>query len=381
MAKEYGKKFVLISRGDSTLRGHYPLETEVLREELEKETGKSVDGEIICPFFPEGGRFTMGNVHYVKEGTMLVPAGMTEFAKDKSFGYHASDLTEYVEEKTKGSYKKESCICITLEELREGRTDDILKKLMSAKDFAKIIVNATTYEELAVFCKVYAEAVKAGKCYLARTAAAFPKVLGGISDQPLLGKKEILRSIDKETEEEKNGGIVLIGSHVKKTTQQLESLMESKTYLSFIEFDVNTCLVPGGLAKEAERVRTIAEEAIKNKKTAVVYTSRKLFVPDTEDTDRILKASVEISEAVTSVVGNLEVRPAFIIAKGGITSSDVGTKALRVKKALVMGQVQKGIPVWLTGAESKFPGMPYIIFPGNVGDVGTLRQIVEELSK
>lgn len=380
VARECGKEFVLISRGDSTLRGHYPLETETLRTELEKETGEPVDGEIICPFFPEGGRFTIGNVHYVKEGSVLVPAGMTEFAQDKSFGYRSSDLTEYVEEKTKGSYKKESCICITLDELQKGQTGEIFKKLMSAENFAKIIVNATSYEELSVFCKAYVEAVEAGKCYLARTAAAFPKVLGGISDQPFLGKNDILAGTDGTAAEEKNGGIVLIGSHVKKTTQQLQSLMESKADLSFIEFDVNTCLVPEGLAKEAKRVRLMAQEAIRGKKTAVVYTSRKLFVPDTEDADRILKASVAISEAVTSVVGHLDVRPAFIIAKGGITSSDVGTKALLVKKALVMGQVQKGVPVWLTGAESKFPGMPYIIFPGNVGDVGTLRQIVEELT-
>ena len=72
-------------------------------------------------------------------------------------------------------------------------------------------------------------------------------------------------------------------------------------------------------------------------------------------------------------------KPKFIIAKGGITSSDVGTKALRVKKARVMGQVKKGIPVWMTGEESKFPNMPYVIFPGNVGEVTTLREAVEIL--
>ncbi len=155
--------------------------------------------------------------------------------------------------------------------------------------------------------------------------------------------------------------------------------MQSGAALEFMEFDVNTALAPEGLEKEAKRVTAMAENAIKRGKTAVVYTSRKLLVPDTEDADRVLKASVAISDAVTSVIGNLTVRPAFIIAKGGITSSDVGTKALRVKKALVMGQIQKGIPVWLTGEESKFPGMPYIIFPGNVGDEETLRKIVEEL--
>ena len=92
-----------------------------------------------------------------------------------------------------------------------------------------------------------------------------------------------------------------------------------------------------------------------------------------------LQISVKISNAVTSIIGKLQVKPKFIIAKGGITSSDVGTKALRVKKARVMGQVKKGIPVWMTGEESKFPGMPYIIFPGNVGEVSTLKEIVEEL--
>lgn len=371
-AREKGLEFQLISRGDSTLRGHYPLETETLRQELEECSGIPMDGEIICPFFPEGGRFTMGNVHYVKEGAMLVPAGMTEFAKDKTFGYQSSDLTEYVEEKTGGAYKRESCICITLEELQGRDMDSIYKKLLSAKDFQKIIVNASSYEELKVFCAVYIDAVKAGKRFLARTAAAFPKVFGGVSDRPLLGRSELRK-------EEKNGGIVLVGSHVKKTTRQLECLREWKAGLEYMEFDVNTQAVPGGLQKEAERITGWADSVIKSGKTAVVYTSRVVLEQAAADKEKILETSVNISDAVTSVIGRLQEKPAFIIAKGGITSSDVGTKALCVKRARVMGQVQKGIPVWMTGEESKFPGMPYIIFPGNVGDEKTLRDIVEEL--
>ena len=113
--------------------------------------------------------------------------------------------------------------------------------------------------------------------------------------------------------------------------------------------------------------------------TAVIYTSRQLLAPENMTPEEKLQISVKISNAVTSIIGKLSVKPKFIIAKGGITSSDVGTKALRVKKARVMGQVKKGIPVWMTGEESKFPGMPYIIFPGNVGEVSTLKEIVEEL--
>ena len=107
VAKETGKEYIFISRSDSTLRGHYPLETELLKADYEKNTGKVIDGEILCPFFKEGGRFTIENVHYVKYGDELVPANETEFAKDKTFGYTAATMPEYVEEKTKGAYKKE----------------------------------------------------------------------------------------------------------------------------------------------------------------------------------------------------------------------------------------------------------------------------------
>ena len=372
VAGELGQDFMIISRGDSTLRGHYPLETQLLADGLMKNEGASIDGEVICPFFPEGGRYTMGNIHYVKEQDNLVPAGMTEFAKDKTFGYKSSDLTEYVEEKTEGKYHKEDCITISLDELNALDVQGIKDKLMSAQNMAKIIVNAVSYADLKVFCAALVLAMKAGKHYMARTAAAFTKVMGRISDQPLLGRAQL----EGDT---KNGGIVLIGSHVKKTTDQLNCLKKLDGQADFMEFQVNTVFEENGLEKEVERTVKAAEEKILSGRTVVIYTSRQLLAPENMTPEEKLQISVKISNAVTSIIGKFSVKPKFIIAKGGITSSDVGTKALRVKKARVMGQVKKGIPVWMTGEESKFPGMPYIIFPGNVGEVSTLKEIVEEL--
>ena len=372
VARELGQDFMIISRGDSTLRGHYPLETQLLADGLTKNEGVVIDGEIICPFFPEGGRYTMDNIHYVKEQENLVPAGMTEFAKDKTFGYKSSDLTEYVEEKTEGKYHKEDCITISLDELNALDVQGIKDKLMSAQNMAKIIVNAVSYADLKVFCAALVLAMKAGKHYMARTAAAFTKVMGRISDQPLLGRAQL----EGDT---KNGGIVLIGSHVKKTTDQLNCLKELDGQADFMEFQVNAVFEENGLEKEVERTVKAAEEKILSGRTVVIYTSRQLLAPENMTPEEKLHISVKISNAVTSIIGKLSVKPKFIIAKGGITSSDVGTKALRVKKARVMGQVKKGIPVWMTGEESKFPGMPYIIFPGNVGEVSTLKEIVEEL--
>lgn len=143
---------------------------------------------------------------------------------------------------------------------------------------------------------------------------------------------------------------------------------------------MNTCFRKGGLAEETRRVIREAEEAMNRGKTAVVYTSRTLLAPEGINGEEKLKLSVEISDAVTGVIAGLNRKPSFLIAKGGITSSDVGTKALKVRKALAAGQVQPGIPVWKTGPESRFPGLAYIIFPGNVGETDTLKKIVELLA-
>ena len=372
-AKKTGSDFIVISRGDSTLRGHYPLETQTIRDVLESETGKTYDGEIIFPFFQEGGRYTIGNIHYVKDGDQLIPAGQTEFAKDKSFSYHASDLAQWCEEKTQGAYRAEDVVCISLEDLRNLEYDKITKQLKSVTDFQKVIVNAIDYCDVEVFCTAFVRAVLSGKEFLFRSAAAVTKVLGGVSDKPLLTKEELVEPGNE------NGGIVLVGSHVNKTTLQMEELRHCKYPIEFIEFNQHLVMVEGALMQEVERVVALAEEKIKAGQTVAVYTRRDRFDLPTDDADEQLRVSVAISDAVTSIVGKLTVRPNFIIAKGGITSSDVGTKALHVKRATVMGQIQPGIPVWMTGAESKFPNMPYIIFPGNVGETDTLRKAVELL--
>lgn len=213
VSKETGKEYIFISRSDSTLRGHYPLETVVLREAYEKNTGKKIDGEILCPFFKEGGRFTIDDVHYVKYGDELVPAAETEFAKDKTFGYTASNMKEYVEEKTEGAYKKENVTSISLEDIHNTNYDKIEKQLMEVNDFNKIIVNAIDYVDVKVFCVALYRAMAKGKTFMFRTAAAIVKVMGGVTDQPLLTRDQM---VVKEIE---NGGVIVVGSHTEKTTQ------------------------------------------------------------------------------------------------------------------------------------------------------------------
>ena len=372
VAKETGREYIFISRSDSTLRGHFPLETKLLGEAYEKNTGKKIDGEVLCPFFKEGGRFTIDNVHYVKYGDELVPANETEFAKDRTFGYTAATMPGYIEEKTGGEFKAESVTCISLEDIHNMDYDKIQAQLMAVKDFNKVVVNAVDYADVKVFCVALYRAMRAGKVFMFRTAAAIVKVMGGVTDQPLLTRKDMV------TAETENGGIIVVGSHTDKTTKQLECLKTLKD-VEFIELDATLVRDEAAFAAEVDRCLALENRCISEGRTVCCYTTRALITADTGNKEDELRLSVRISDAVQSLVGRLSVTPSFVIAKGGITSSDVGTKALQVTRANVLGQIRPGIPVWQTGENSRFPGIPYVIFPGNVGDVETLKEAVEIL--
>lgn len=370
-AKELHVEFAIVSRSDSTLRGHFPLETTVLKETLEAGGQPKIDGEILFPFFKEGGRYTADDIHYVNYDDELVPAGDTEFAKDKTFGYTSSNLCEYVEEKTNGEFKASDVTRISLYSLRNGEVNVIKHQLLEVRGFNKVIVNALDYDDVKVFVTALYKAMAEGKNFMFRTAASFVKVLGGVTDIPLLTRKDMVK------QESSHGGIIVVGSHTQKTTEQVEELRKVPG-LEFIEFNSDLVL-EDRLDEEVARVNRLSEEMIAQGRTVVAYTKRKLLVVENDTKEQALLRSVKISEGVQALVGNLKVQPAFVIAKGGITSSDVGVKALRVKRALVLGQIRPGIPVWKTDSESRFPGIPYVIFPGNVGTKDTLREAVEIL--
>ena len=375
VALEEGKKFLLISRSDSTLRGHYPLETKTIYDELKKD--EEMDGEIIIPFFLEGGRFTFNNIHYIKERDLLVPIGQTEFARDSVFGYITSNLKEWVEEKTTGQYPAGQVISISLRMLREKDIKGILNKLLKIKNFNKIIVNAVEYTDLKVFLIALSESINRGKNYLFRTASSFVQVIGGINPKPLL-TKETLYPKGKPS----MPGLIIIGSYVQKTTRQMKKLAELSN-LIWIEWDVSQAKTQECLRKEANRIISEVKKGFNSGKDVCIYTSREYYRNDSQnvDSDKNLIFSSRISEGLVKVVQGLKIRPGFLVAKGGITSSDIGVKGLNVRRAMVMGQIQPGIPVWELGSESRFPGLPYIIFPGNVGTDDTLKKVVEILRK
>ncbi|MBR0577616.1 four-carbon acid sugar kinase family protein [Bacillus sp. FSL K6-0046] len=371
-AERLDQDFIIVSRGDSTLRGHFPLETDILRTTIEQQSSRQFDGEILLPFFKEGGRFTIGNIHYVQEGHELIPAGDTEFAFDRTFGFQSSHLGEWIEEKSNGSFTKENTTYISLEDIRALRIEQIKDQLMTVKDFQKVVVNAVDYDDVKVFVIALIDAIKAGQHFLFRSAAALTKVLGGVEDQALLTRQDLIQ------EESTHGGLIMVGSHVKKTTEQLRALQQNKD-IAFIEFDTHLVLEPEAFQEEIDRVIQQTERLLTTGQSVAVYTRRERLDLGDDRQEEELKLSVQISDAVTSIVQRLSIRPKYLIAKGGITSSDIGTRGLSVKRATVAGQIRPGIPVWQTGEESKFPFMSYVIFPGNVGSKDTLKEAVDIL--
>ena len=318
---------------------------------------------------------TIEDVHYVKDGDVLVPAAQTAFAKDASFGYAHSNLRKYVEEKTRGGIGVGEVGSISLDEIREGGAEGVARKLEGLVGEGKkvVVVNAVVDEDMEVFVKGLMMARDRGRRFIYRTGAAFVSARLGIVQIPPLTAKDL----DMNLSSTAPGGLIVAGSYVPKTTAQLESLVEGRgDKLNTITIEVEPLLASRDKANEVVgAAATKAGELIVAGKDVLLMTSRKLITGHDE------KSSLEIGSAVATalvdLLRHLEPRPRYIIAKGGITSSDAAGKALRMRRAEIAGQAASGVPLWRCHEPtSKFVGIPYVVFPGNVGEKETLRDLV-----
>jgi uncharacterized protein YgbK (DUF1537 family) len=357
-----GVDFAVVSRSDSTLRGHYPAETDGLAE----AAGLQVDATLIIPFFLEGGRYTIGDAHWVRSGEVMTPAAQTEFARDPAFGYRHSNLRAWVEEKMGGRLEAGEVASLSLDEVRQGGAERVHAWLRGLSGGRVAVVNAASYRDMEVFVLGLLRAEADGKRFLYRTAASFVRARAGLRGRALLSAREMGAAT-----EGKGAGLVVAGSFVERTTRQLERLLAWRG-------TIGICLKVGVLlsverTREIRRALSRVEDALRGGMTAVVFTSRQRLAASGEDA---LSAGQRISAALVEIVQRIETRPAFVIGKGGITSSDVATRGLGVRRAMVLGQIAPGVPVWRLGEEAKWPGVPLVVFPGNVGDDATLLECV-----
>lgn len=367
-----GEGVAFTSRSDSTMRGHFPLEPDVLSRALAAASGRMVDGIVLCPCFIEAGRLTVDDVQWVRQGERLVPAALTEFARDRSFGYSASSLPRWVEEKTGGRLAASDAVPVSLADLREGGPERVAELLADVSGGAPVIVNAAEYSDLDCFVLGLLEAEAAGKSFVCRTGPSFVRARGGISDSPPLTPDVLYAARPRQ-----GHGLVVVGSYVDMTTRQLEQAL-ALDGVEAIELSVPR-LLDGDRAQELDNVVAEAARALESAE-AVIYTSRELAGEVAGAA--ALDVGREVSEALVEVVRRIAAGRAlgFVVAKGGITSSDVVTKGLGIRRAEVAGQMLPGIiPAWTLPEDSEHAGMPYVVFPGNVGDEDALAYVIEVL--
>jgi len=364
LARTGVSNFLLVSRSDSTLRGHYPIETDAIAQHL-----GPFDAHFLTPEFFEAGRVTIDSTHYIKTGDDLVPTHDTEFAKDSVFGYSTSYLPDYVEEKTKGKIPASEVERFTLKEIRKGTLD----RLMALSGNCCVAVDGEQQSDLDRFAKDLTAAAAQGKKFLFRSAASLLTSLANLPKQPTASEQmsHITRS---------GAGAVVVGSHVQKTTQQLQQLLKVPGIVG-VEIDVNRVKETLDIGHD-DQLNTLLKQVREihaQGQTPAIYTSREEL--SFADAQTRLAFGEAVSALLMDIVKGLPDDLGFLISKGGITSNDTLSKGLSLTFARLLGQIVPGVSIVTTAADHpQFANLPVVLFPGNVGDDDALALAFERLS-
>ncbi|MBK1717904.1 four-carbon acid sugar kinase family protein [Thiocystis violacea] len=347
---------IIVSRSDSTLRGHYPVETDVIAEEL-----GPFDAHFLVPAFFEGGRITRDGTHYLMVDGQPVPVSETEFARDSVFGFKHAFLPDYVEEKTAGRIRAGQVERFSLSDVR----GDIGARLRALNGNVCCVVDAERQSDLDGFARQVLAAAGEGKRFLFRSAASLLTAFAGLPPQPV--------AADRMSSYVRDGraGVVLVGSHVAKSTRQLETLIDTTDVIP-VEIDLER-LIQNEEALFHELLDRLETAQLENR-GLVLFTSRGERQFPTK-ADR-LAFGERVSGFLVRIVQNLPREIGFLISKGGITSNDTLSRGLALRTARVLGQIHAGCSVVRCPADHpRYPDLPVVIFPGNVGDDAALAEV------
>jgi uncharacterized protein YgbK (DUF1537 family) len=383
-----GVPYVVISRSDSTLRGHFPAETDAIGAKLDRLEGEPPDGVILCPAYVEARRLTLGGVHWAAAGEEMVPVAETSYAADRTFGYSSSDLAGFVREKSGGEIDGEQIVPLPIDVVR-GDPGELARRLLAVEGGQVVVVDALCDEDLRAVAIAAIGAEDAGRRFVYRTGPSFVRARAGLDLAPPLDPAELYPRDERQGAESGRParagspqpalrrGLVVVGSHVPLTSRQLERLL-ADVPVAAIEVPVPEVLVPAARPMALASLAEQASAALAGGH-AVLYTSRTLAAGADAD------ASLDLARQVSAFLVELTARvyavaaPDFVVAKGGITSSDLATEALGIRHATVEGSLLPGlISVW-RAEDGPAADTPYVVFPGNVGDDDSLSYVIRKL--
>ncbi len=369
--------WLVVSRGDSTLRGHFPLEVDVIAEEL-----GPFDSTLLVPAFLEGGRTTVNGVHLLHGQ----PVHESAFARDRLFGYCSSDLREWVAEKSGGRITADSVRRISLAELEAGGAA-LRQRLASLAGNAFVAVDAEHPAQLAALGAAVREltaptaAARWGRPrrFLFQSAASLLNGLADLPPPPLSGA-ELATLRRRGPGGTPLPGLVLVGSHVPPADAQLARLLAEPS-CGGVEVEVARLhrVLEGPLPEhllaslEQEWLARL-ERLLDEGRTPVLHTSRGELLCRHAAERRAL--GIALAELMGRLAASLAPRLGYLISKGGITSHTLLADGLQLTLVALQGQLLPGLSLVVPApdADPRFQGLPVLTMPGNLGEADTLRQ-------
>ena len=340
LLQQLQRPWLVVSRGDSTLRGHTPLEHDLIRAEL-----GPFHASLLVPAFPQGGRTTVNGVHFLHGQ----PVHHSPFARDRRFAYPSSDLAQWLEHKSAGLIGPAAVVQLP----QPGAMAQLLPGQWGVLDVQQPAdlqaIGAAVLQELGQ-----------GRRHLCQSAAS---LINGLAAMP-----SRLMELS-ELPEISSGGVVLVGSHVPLTDQQLERLL-AEPGCAGVEFPLQASEADlPGLTAAIQAIRTSG-------RTPVLFSSRGEQPGFTPLQQR------QLALRMAQVVLGLQAPLGYVIAKGGTTSLTLLQQGLGLRQLRLLGQLQAGLSlVRPEQPHERFGSLPVVTFPGNLGDADSLRLCWQQLER
>jgi uncharacterized protein YgbK (DUF1537 family) len=373
---------LVVSRGDSTLRGHFPLEVDVLAQEL-----GPIDATFLVPAFLEGGRTTVDGVHRLAGQ----PVHETPFARDGFFSYSTSDLRQWVEEKSGGRLPAGEVHLLGWRELEgalagEAGRQALRQWLGALSGNRLVVVDGERPAHLALFGSLVRELAspqpgggERPRRFLFQSAASLLNGLAPLPPQPLGAAG--LAALRRQADGIPLGGLVLVGSHVPLADAQLERLLAQEGCVG-VEVPVARMHrvlegpLPDRLLPSLERAWIEQAEAVLAQgRTPVLYTSRGELQCRHGAERRAL--GLALAASMARVAASLAPRLGYLISKGGITTHTLLADGLGLDWVALQGQLLPGLSLVLvpptpSAQAAGLVSLPVLTFPGNLGNAHTL---------
>ncbi|MCP9916712.1 four-carbon acid sugar kinase family protein [Cyanobium sp. ATX 6F1] len=357
--------WLLVSRGDSTLRGHFPLEVEVIAAEL-----GPFEATLLVPAFLEGGRTTVDGVHLLQGE----PVHSTPFGRDRLFGYSSSFLPDWVEQKTGGRVPAAAVRRIGRTELEAAIASPagaraLADTLLSLRGNPFVVADAERPQHLEALAAAVWTAQETGARLLIQSAAGLIRALAALTPQPLnaAGLAALRRGPAP--------GAVLVGSHVPLADEQLAALL-AEPDCGGVELPVERVLDnlrqgrPPGEGIETELLEAM-QSLRRQGRTPVLFTSRGEASCVDEAERRAFGEA--LAALMARIAAALPQDLSYLISKGGITTQTLLAEGLDAAAVRLEGQLLPGLSlVWLSADHPRFPLLPVLTFPGNLGEAATL---------